>query len=94
MIDALLPLIGFLLNTRSPGTDTHHFDPDVLEIRCPLCGWQPQKPDRWVCDPGCLHRWNTFETAGICPACTKEWHDTACLKCGGWSPHEAWYAKG
>ncbi len=93
MVGFLLPLLGLtlLLNRHSPTTGVRRFDPDFLTIRCPLCQWQPQKPDRWVCAPGCHHRWNTFDTAGICPSCAKPWNDTACLQCGGWSPHEDWY---
>lgn len=63
-------------------------------LRCPKCGWQPTAEDRWSCGPdGCGHVWNTFETAGRCPACDRHWRDTACLRCGEWSPHEAWYAQ-
>ncbi|MGH9372807.1 MAG: hypothetical protein ACRD15_14875, partial [Vicinamibacterales bacterium] len=93
MFDALLPLLGltFLLNRGAPTTDVRRVDPDFLKIRCPLCNWQPQKPDRWSCDPGCHNRWNTFETAGICPGCAKHWDETACLQCSRWSAHEAWY---
>ena len=67
--------------------------PDYTRIRCPKCGWQPQKSSTWWCDPGCLQVWNTFETSGICPGCQKEWAQTACLKCGAWSPHEDWYER-
>lgn len=84
----------FLLGRRSPTSRTRLFEPDFLKIRCPLCEWRPQKPDRWVCSPGCGHRWNTFETTGVCPVCAKGWHETACLRCGGWSAHDAWYERG
>jgi hypothetical protein len=60
-------------------------------IRCPACSWRPERDSRWLCDPGCFHSWNTFETRGICPGCDKQWADTACLACGTWSPHDAWY---
>jgi hypothetical protein len=64
-------------------------------VRCPKCGWQPARDDRWNCGPGgCGHVWNTFETAGRCPACDRHWQDTACLRCGQWSPHEDWYEQG
>jgi hypothetical protein len=63
-------------------------------LRCPKCGWQPEKNDRWSCNPGgCGHVWNTFETAGHCPECNRHWKDTACLRCGGWSPHDDWYSR-
>jgi hypothetical protein len=83
--------LTFALNRQSPTTGTRRFEPDFMKIRCPRCRWQPQKPDRWVCHPGCHHRWNTFDTAGICPGCAKHWDETACLQCHEWSPHAAWY---
>ncbi len=58
-------------------------------IRCPRCGWKPSREDRWQCS--CLHVWNTFDTRGRCPACSKQWLDTQCRRCAEWSPHEAWY---
>lgn len=75
------------------GTDFGH-------IRCPLCGWRPQKSSRWFCtncpypenfSDGCGTAWNTFDTGGICPGCGHQWQWTACLQCWQWSPHEAWY---
>ena len=95
MVDAVLSgfIAAFLFNRNAPRIDTYLFEPEYTRIRCPLCEWQPQKSDRWLCDPGCQHYWNTFETAGICPSCTKEWEWTACLRCGGWSLHEAWYER-
>jgi hypothetical protein len=83
-----------LKGRRAPGTDTRLFDPDFPRIRCPRCGWQPQRKDKWYCEPGCEHHWNTFETAGVCPRCTKQWEETACLSCGEWSLHERWYERG
>jgi len=58
-------------------------------IRCPKCGWQPQKNSRWACK--CRHMWNTFDTGGVCPACLYQWTETACLKCTAWSAHSDWY---
>ncbi len=71
-------------------------------IRCPLCGWQPSRGDRWVCGLrlgpfvvlGCGHVWNTFDTRGRCPACGKQWTVTACHACHRLSPHEDWYERG
>ena len=83
--------IGLLLGRKSPLTDLRPFDPDGLKIRCPRCAWQPGKHSRWFCDPGCLHQWNTFDTAGVCPRCAKQWDDTACLSCHQWSRHGDWY---
>lgn len=80
------------------GPGLPHIDVDESEdedtssggrIRCPECGWQPRKHDRWLCT--CLHAWNTFETAGLCPSCGKQWSETQCLRCGLWSKHERWY---
>jgi hypothetical protein len=63
-----------------------------VRIRCPVCGWQPSRYDRWNCNPeGCGHIWNTFDTHGVCPACSREWTSTSCLYCGVWSPHDDWY---
>lgn len=58
-------------------------------IRCPLCKWVPRKHDRWSCT--CGHTWNTFDTRGVCPACSHAWQDTQCLRCHQWSKHDAWY---
>lgn len=58
-------------------------------IRCPKCAWRPRPSSRWQCR--CLHVWNTFDTAGLCPACGFQWEDTACLACHRWSKHRDWY---
>lgn len=58
-------------------------------IRCPRCGWQPGSGDLWMCR--CGHSWNTFETGGRCPSCSRQWQHTQCLVCGEWSPHQDWY---
>ena len=60
-------------------------------IRCPRCQWEPKKDDRWSCNPGCGHVWNTFDTRGHCPGCGKQWRETACHSCHAWSPHDDWY---
>lgn len=60
-------------------------------IRCPKCGWEPQKKDLWSCT--CHYTWNTFDTAALCPGCGKQWEHTACLRCHQWSPHKDWYEK-
>jgi hypothetical protein len=61
------------------------------KIRCPKCGWQPSRSDRWMCK--CEHLWNTFDTRGVCPACAYQWRDTKCPSCHNWSPHDDWYAQ-
>ena len=68
--------------------------PRPPRIRCPKCGYQPKKTDRWMCFPGCRHLWNTFDTRGVCPNCGFRWLDTKCLACNRWSAHEAWYERG
>jgi hypothetical protein len=60
-------------------------------IRCPRCGWEPGRDDRWTCT--CLHSWNTFETGGVCPACGRKWAETQCPRCHAWSRHEDWYVE-
>ena len=58
-------------------------------IRCPKCGWEPARGDTWACT--CLHVWNTFDTGGVCPACSREWRETQCPRCKAWSRHQEWY---
>jgi len=87
----LIPALG--LTFFRDKSDTRLFEPSFLRIRCPLCAWQPEKKDRWMCWPGCQHVWNTFETAGVCPGCAKHWHSTVCLRCQQWSAHEDWYER-
>ncbi len=60
-----------------------------MYIACPKCDWRPDAGSRWYCT--CGHRWNTFQTHGVCPACGKAWKETACLACTQWSDHEDWY---
>ena len=78
-------------------------DAEGGRICCPLCGWRPTASSLWVCDDcghpeyyfgGCGCVWNTFDTRGHCPGCGHRWRWTSCLYCGGWSPHEDWYATG
>jgi hypothetical protein len=65
--------------------------PSGPHILCPLCRWSPRKEDLWCCD--CGHRWNTFDSGGVCPACLHQWIETQCLSCGRWSPHSHWYSE-
>ncbi len=60
-----------------------------MKIACPKCAWEPPPDARWTCH--CGHSWNTFDTAGQCPACGKVHRDTQCPACHGWSPHHDWY---
>jgi hypothetical protein len=77
-------------------------EPGVSRIRCPLCRWQPNADDLWLCGDcehpeyffdGCGAEWHTFTTQGLCPGCGYQWRWTACLNCEGWSLHEDWYAR-
>jgi hypothetical protein len=63
--------------------------PDGRLIRCPKCLFQPSDDIRWTCK--CGHVWNTFWTAGKCPACHFQWEETMCPLCGDMSEHRAWY---
>lgn len=62
-----------------------------VKIFCPKCKWVPKASDRWMCGSVCRCIWNTFDTCGICPKCGRNWEDTKCLACRGWSPHADWY---
>ena len=86
--------LAFIAHRRTPGLENRFLGPDHRRIRCPRCGWEPRKHDRWWCEPGCGCRWNTFDTAGVCPGCTRTWDQTACLSCHQWSPHAEWYEEG
>ncbi|OFW06528.1 MAG: hypothetical protein A3H96_12710 [Acidobacteria bacterium RIFCSPLOWO2_02_FULL_67_36] len=80
-----------VLARRATPKSVEKIDETTRRIRCPKCGWEPGRGDRWVCAPGCGHSWNTFETRGACPGCDKHWTSTACLRCHEWSPHIEWY---
>jgi hypothetical protein len=64
--------------------------PAKPRIRCPKCAWEPSRRDVWMCV--CLHTWNTFDTGGVCPSCSRQWTETQCFRCHAWSPHLDWYA--
>jgi hypothetical protein len=66
--------------------------PDGSPIRCPKCRWVPVREARWSCK--CGHRWNTFDTRGICPSCQYQWEITLCPGCHGSSLHADWYLLG
>ncbi|HEV2577273.1 MAG TPA: hypothetical protein VGU25_08680 [Acidobacteriaceae bacterium] len=63
--------------------------PDGRLIRCPECQFQPPDGMHWQCK--CGHAWNTFWTAGNCPACHFQWEVTQCPSCREMSEHQAWY---
>ncbi len=62
-----------------------------MKISCPSCGWQPKPTSVWACDRRCRHRWNTFDTGGVCPACARIWAETQCHACRKHNPHPDWY---
>src|SRR6266511_4788956 len=49
-----------------------------MKIACPKCDFRPTPNLLWRCHPGCGYAWHTFATHGICPRCSKMWHDTQC----------------
>jgi hypothetical protein len=74
---------------RSVVTGGPMHSPNGSLIRCPKCDWQPAADVRWHCK--CGHRWNTFWTNGLCPACHYQWEITGCFQCYQVSPHSKWY---
>lgn len=65
--------------------------PELSGICCPKCRWKPRAKCEWSCK--CSHKWNTFETRGLCPGCAYQWELTGCLQCGAMSPHLEWYVE-
>ncbi|MFM9947684.1 MAG: hypothetical protein ACKV1O_07075 [Saprospiraceae bacterium] len=67
--------------------------PSEVKIECPKCSWEPDGQAHWQCSCGTV--WNTFDTAGRCPSCKKQWKHTCCPTdpggCGQWSLHLDWY---
>ncbi len=61
----------------------------LAHVACPRCHLSPKSSDLWGCT--CGNRWKTFDTRGLCPACSYQWKETACLMCGESSPHADWY---
>lgn len=64
-----------------------------VKIECPCCGWEPDGGAHWMCTCGWV--WNTFDTAGRCPNCGKQWERTACIPymggCHAMPLHVDWY---
>jgi hypothetical protein len=75
----------------SPAELDRMIGPILQGIRCPKCQWTPRAKNIWACK--CGHRWNTFDTRGLCPRCRYQWEITACLQCGATSPHLEWYVR-
>lgn len=67
-----------------------------LKIACPKCQWEPDGGAYWGCDK-CGHSWNTFDTGGRCPSCSKQFKYTQCIGhrggCNRSSPHLDWYTE-
>jgi len=65
-----------------------------MKIRCPKCGWEPEKTSKWRCT-ACEKKWHTFDTRGVCPACEKEYNYTQCqnLDCTELSHFSDWFEK-
>ena len=55
----------------------------------PNATFSPSDDSHWSCK--CGHAWNTFWTAGKCPACGFQWEETICPHCGEISDHRARY---
>jgi hypothetical protein len=106
MKSGTLPPIGWQLKKSAAPTiaavevEEPARDTAAPRIRCPKCGWQPERSSTWLClsGPGpeppfeaCGTAWNTFDTGGRCPGCDHQWHWTTCLHCHEWSPHLDWY---
>ena len=52
----------------------------------------PSPKLRRQCNPaGCRYHWHTFATHGVCPRCSKMWHDTQCPRCKLRSLIDDWY---
>jgi hypothetical protein len=75
----------------SPAELDEMFGPTVPGVRCPKCKWTPRANNLWSCN--CGHRWNTFDTRGLCPDCRYQWEVTGCIQCGEMSPHAEWYVQ-
>ncbi len=61
----------------------------LSHLACPRCHASPKITDRWHCN--CGHRWNAFETRGVCLACGYQSKENACPACSELSPHSDWY---
>lgn len=56
---------------------------------CPNCGKAPPAGPFWRCP--CGAQFDTFENAGICPHCGRQFQITQCLECGRPAPYAAWH---
>lgn len=58
---------------------------------CPSCKAAPPIGDVWGCG-NCGHRFDTFQSKGVCPACGAQFPATRCMECGKAHPMSEWVA--
>lgn len=58
---------------------------------CPSCKAAPPIGDIWGCAQ-CGHRFDTFQSRGVCPACGAQFPATRCMECGAAHPISEWTA--
>lgn len=56
---------------------------------CPRCNTAPPIGNIWVCGK-CQKPFDTFQSNAVCPNCSTQFAQTACLDCGGRNPISAW----
>jgi Zn-dependent protease len=59
------------------------------DYACPDCQESPPRGEFWTCGK-CRTKFDTFETAAVCPKCGTAYAATACSACGGMNPIAAW----
>jgi Zn-dependent protease len=58
---------------------------------CPACKASPPTGDNWKCAQ-CGVLFDTFQTRGVCPACSAQYPVTRCMECGEARPISEWAA--
>ena len=58
-------------------------------FRCPNCHTKPLLGERWRCDL-CGQPFDTFQTQGVCPHCSKHFPQTMCGDCGKFYSMNEW----
>jgi Zn-dependent protease len=58
-------------------------------FKCPRCNTAPPIGNIWVCGQ-CQKPFDTFQSNAVCPNCSTQFAQTACLDCGGRNPISAW----
>lgn len=64
--------------------------PRRTELACPRCRAAPPVGAFWAC--ACKTRFDSFETGGRCPTCSRSFAATSCTECHVQSPREAFRA--